>query len=226
MKLTRASVPTPSNQPIPAKVTAPSALDALPADVPVPVVLTPAAHSALDGRPSTTWIALQALAVAQNLCLHTADGPHASGLTAAILADRHTLVVPPGQDPAVTFTQACTALAEQYGVDITPCPDGRPWCTSALLDHADPREHIHRGPEHEISGSYGSTPLAFQLTQWDDDEPTLTFQAGGEWRDLGLEDVDRLQADLTRHCQILAAVREQLAALIAAHRGGRGAVAL
>ncbi|MCT9009364.1 DUF6907 domain-containing protein [Streptomyces rhizosphaerihabitans] len=99
------------------------------------------------------------------------------------------------------------------------CPDGKPHCLGEPLDHSDPREHIHRGPEHSLRGSYlGSGPragsiLGFSLIQWNDDKPQLEFAADGAWPELDLPQIDELMSDLADYLHKLQAARDQLAQL-------------
>ncbi|AGP56158.1 DUF6907 domain-containing protein [Streptomyces rapamycinicus] len=104
-----------------------------------------------------------------------------------------------------------TTTAPQPAVD---CPDRIAWCLGDPRDHSDPREHLHKGPEQSISGAYGENLLGFHLTRWDDDTPVITFEAGGQWQDLSLSQMDELISDGTGHFNALRAARAQLAALI------------
>ncbi|WP_322984651.1 DUF6907 domain-containing protein [Streptomyces sp. S584] len=93
------------------------------------------------------------------------------------------------------------------------CPDGRLWCTADPASHADPREHIHRGPEISMNGAYGFDVMAFHLLQWNDDEVELAFVGAGDWPDLSLDQVDELISDMAVHLDRLRAMRAQMGAL-------------
>ncbi|MFD7968599.1 DUF6907 domain-containing protein [Streptomyces clavifer] len=93
------------------------------------------------------------------------------------------------------------------------CPDGRLWCTADPASHADPREHVHRGPEIAMHGAYGFDVMAVHLLQWNDDEVQLAFVGMGDWPDLDLNQVDELVDDMAVHLDRLRALRAQMAAL-------------
>ncbi|MFI0000741.1 DUF6907 domain-containing protein [Streptomyces globisporus] len=93
------------------------------------------------------------------------------------------------------------------------CPDGRLWCTADPDSHADPREHVHRGPEIAMHGAYGFDVMAFHLLQWNDDEVELAFVGAGDWPDLNVEQVDELIEDMAVHLDRLRAVRARMVAL-------------
>ncbi|MEU0809543.1 hypothetical protein [Streptomyces sp. NPDC005970] len=98
--------------------------------------------------------------------------------------------------------------------DTTPtCPGGRTWCLGVPGDHSDPREHIHRGPYHSITGSYGRDLLTFNLEQFDDDQPGICFVSDGLWPTLDLPAVDQLITDTAQHLDKLRGARDQLAAI-------------
>ncbi|TYR66174.1 DUF6907 domain-containing protein [Streptomyces parvus] len=93
------------------------------------------------------------------------------------------------------------------------CPDGRLWCTADPGSHADPREHVHRGPQIAMHGAYGFDVMAFHLLQWNDDEVELAFVGAGDWPDLNVEQVDELIEDMAVHLDRLRAVRARMVAL-------------
>ncbi|MFD6801118.1 DUF6907 domain-containing protein [Streptomyces cyaneofuscatus] len=93
------------------------------------------------------------------------------------------------------------------------CPDGRLWCTADPDSHADPREHVHRGPQIAMHGAYGFDVMAFHLLQWNDDEVTLAFVGAGDWPDLNVDQVDELIEDMAVHLDRLRAVRAKMAAI-------------
>lgn len=103
------------------------------------------------------------------------------------------------------------------------CPDNIRWCLGNPDNHADPREHRHEGPEHGLSGSYingdgTESAAAFCLTQWDDREPRLVFQADGTWPDLGLTQVDELVGDAVDWLVQLISVRRRFAIEVSPNR--------
>ncbi|MER6597252.1 DUF6907 domain-containing protein [Streptomyces parvus] len=93
------------------------------------------------------------------------------------------------------------------------CPDGRLWCTADPASHADPREHVHRGPQIAMHGAYGFDVMAFHLLQWNDDEVELAFVGAGDWPDLNVDQVDELIEDMAVHLDRLRAVRAKMAAI-------------
>ena len=99
------------------------------------------------------------------------------------------------------------------------CPDGKAHCLGDPTDHSDPREHIHRGPEHALQGRYlgraagAGSFLAFGLIQWNDEKPQLEFAADGTWPELDLPQIDELIRDLADYTHKLQFVRNQLAQL-------------
>ncbi|MFE9699079.1 DUF6907 domain-containing protein [Streptomyces sp. NPDC006270] len=93
------------------------------------------------------------------------------------------------------------------------CPDGRLWCTADPASHADPREHVHRGHEIAMHGTYGVDVMAFHLIQWNDDEVELAFVGAGDWPDLNVDQVDELIEDMAVHLDRLRAVRARMIAL-------------
>lgn len=93
------------------------------------------------------------------------------------------------------------------------CPDGRLWCTADPASHADPREHVHRGPEIAMHGAYGFDVMAFHLLQWNDDEVELAFVGAGDWPALNVDQVDELIEDMATHLDRLRAVRAKMAAI-------------
>lgn len=93
------------------------------------------------------------------------------------------------------------------------CPDGRLWCTADPDSHADPREHVHRGPEIAMHGAYGFDVMAFHLLQWDDDEVELAFVGAGDWPALNVDQVDELIEDMAAHLDRLRAARAKMAAI-------------
>lgn len=106
----------------------------------------------------------------------------------------------------------------ESGPAATPaaCPDGITWCEGNPANHADPREHRHEGPEYGLTGSYvdphwNKSLVAFQIAQWDDDQPRLVFQSDGTWPDLGLSEADELIGDAVPWLTQLIAARRRLA---------------
>lgn len=118
---------------------------------------------------------------------------------------------------AAEFTAAMTAeLRRPTTPQQTRCPDGITWCLGDPADHADPREHRHEGPEYGLTGSYvdrkwTESLVAFQIAQWDDDEPRLVFQSDGTWPGLGLPQVDELIGDAVPWLVQLIAARRRIA---------------
>ncbi|MBC3988026.1 hypothetical protein H8N00_03745 [Streptomyces sp. AC563] len=136
----------------------PAARDA--GDEPVPYTLTPDAHAELGSRRRPGARELNDLVAAHKLRVHVADGARARALMETILVGQDTLIVPPGQDPGETYTQACAALVAQCagappaepeprsftvnvqardggGTHTEHCPR---WCTS---DHRGDRDSEH-----------------------------------------------------------------------------------
>ncbi|WP_097867425.1 DUF6907 domain-containing protein [Streptomyces sp. rh34] len=93
------------------------------------------------------------------------------------------------------------------------CPDGRLWCTADPDSHADPREHVHRGPQIAMHGAYGADVMAFQLSQLGDGPVELAFVGNGDWPELNLDQVDELIEDMAVHLDRLRAVRAKMAAI-------------
>ena len=130
--------------------------------------------------------------------------------------------LPAEYTPALANTIAADMVARL--TPATPaCPDGITWCLGDPANHADPREHRHEGREHSLAGSYirgGWTEgvAAFQLVQWDDDEPRLAFQSDGTWPDLTLTQVDELIGDAVPWLTQLIATRRRLAIEVSPNR--------
>ncbi|MEU9057929.1 hypothetical protein AB0D13_03260 [Streptomyces sp. NPDC048430] len=114
---------------------------------------------------------------------------------------------------------ARSVTAASIHTTTVACPDGKAYCLGEPIDHSDPREHIHRGPEHFLRGSYlgrgsgAGSILAFSLIQWNDDKPQLEFAADGTWPELDLPQIDELIGDLADYLHKLEAARNQLAEL-------------
>lgn len=112
------------------------------------------------------------------------------------------------------LTDVMTSAMALIGIDLEPmgtCPDGRSWCTGIPSDHADPREHIHKGPEQSMNGAYGYEVMAAYLVQFDDGEPELAFVGAGDWTELNLEQTDELIEHTAAHLERLRLLRAQLA---------------
>lgn len=115
------------------------------------------------------------------------------------------------------LADALSTALTQSGLEAlktAPCPDGRSWCTGAADDHDDPREHIHHGLEHSMSGSYGLELMAAYLVQMNDDDVRLAFVSNRNWPDLDLDQADELINDMAAHLEQLRALRAQMAALL------------
>ncbi|MEU1216094.1 hypothetical protein ABZ424_27575 [Streptomyces sp. NPDC005790] len=111
------------------------------------------------------------------------------------------------------FVTLVTRSLQRAARPAPMCPDGRTWCTGDPASHADPREHVHRGPEQSMNGVYGFDVMAAHLVQWNDDAVQLAFVGMGEWPDLDLKQADELVDDMAAHLDRLRALRGQLAAL-------------
>ncbi|MGP4092569.1 hypothetical protein [Streptomyces sp. KR55] len=80
-------------------------------------------------------------------------------------------------------------------------------------DCGNPREPVHYGPEHGLRVSFADEPLLpFELAQWGDEQPSLSFFADGSWPDLDLGQVDELLLALDQYTGALRVAREHLAA--------------
>ncbi|MGQ4514253.1 hypothetical protein [Streptomyces sp. DW26H14] len=100
--------------------------------------------------------------------------------------------------------------------DRPACPDNRAFCLGAPKNHADPREHIHRGPAHTLRDTDGGEYDGFAIVQWHDEAPVLEFQGSGNWDCLTLPAVDELVAAQAAHLADLRGTRDQLAELLGA----------
>lgn len=67
----------------------------------------------------------------------------------------------------------------------------------------------------------GHSVLGFQIVHFPENEPELSFDAGGDFLPLDLDGTDQVISDLAAHLDLMRKAREQLAALIAEHRGAR-----
>ncbi|GAA4663034.1 DUF6907 domain-containing protein [Streptomyces youssoufiensis] len=91
-----------------------------------------------------------------------------------------------------------------------PCPDGIRFCLGDPWDHADPREHVHRGPTRSLDLTDGSPVLTTQVEQFDDDAPGLVIGDGtkptlGPGAVLALADAaERLAVGLRADARLLA----------------------
>ncbi|WUF62428.1 hypothetical protein OG530_19135 [Streptomyces decoyicus] len=80
------------------------------------------------------------------------------------------------------------------------------------IDHANPAEHIHRGPARSLGGAYGKGLLAFNLEQYGDEPATISLESEGAFLELDGAQVDQLLADAPAHLDALRQTRVQLAA--------------
>ena len=89
-------------------------------------------------------------------------------------------------------------------------------------DCQDPQQPQHHGPEHGVRVSFADEPLLpFELTQWDDGRPELSFSADGSWPALTLAQVDELLVALDEYAAALRVAREHMAAALRAQREDR-----
>lgn len=93
------------------------------------------------------------------------------------------------------------------------CPDGVTWCLGASVDHANPRERVHRGRAHGLDGSYGKGLLAFNLERFGDQPAAISLESGGAFLELDCAHVDQLLVDIPAHLDALRQTRAQLAAV-------------
>ncbi|WP_415947758.1 hypothetical protein [Streptomyces sp. KLOTTS4A1] len=127
-----------------------------------------------------------------------------------VLPDRYT--------PELAEKIAADVLAELAGTPTNGQPDTG--CTALDgqclgEDCQDRREPIHRGPEHGMRVSFTGEPLLlFELKQWGDDAPMLSFYSDGLWPDLDLAQVDELLLALDEYTGVLRVGREHLAAAL------------
>lgn len=116
---------------------------------------------------------------------------------------------PTGRLPYAVAAAPCSA-----GALAPACPDGITFCLGDPDTHGDPREHIHHGPAHSMSGTFGKSLVEFSLVQWHDGKPELEFVGDGQWDTLNLDQADELIGAEAAHLAKLHETRAHLAKLL------------
>ncbi|AIV35918.1 hypothetical protein [Streptomyces sp. CCM_MD2014] len=122
-------------------------------------------------------------------------------------------------EPEETDDAPADAPVDAPQVDGCPALDGQ--CTGD--DCADPSAPVHYGPVPGLRVSFVDGPLLpFNLAQWGDEPPVLSFYADGTWPDLDVAQVDELLLALDEYTGALRVAREHLARARRAQAGDGG----